>query len=610
MHKFSLFLTLLFNTFVLIPVAQAQYTESFESFSLPNGWVSEGTYPDPSIMWASGEEFSINPNHTAHTGNKMAYLNTSTLDAGSKSILVSPNINLSTNAGATIDFWLYRDTNSILRNGGSTFNLKDDTLNIWINTTPNAVGTSKVLLGTLYRYAGYVPVVATQGWYKYTYNLPLSFNGLTNYIIFEGKGAFGMDISIDDVTLPVTCTTLPNAGAVTVTPASVFFGDPVNGTVVGAGGNVEWIGSLDNVNYAPLGVSGNNWSQAIVTGISGDTLPTRVVYVRSVLSYPGCPSDSSNVASFTVIRREGDIKSTAITAGTNPSNYTTTFTLANYQDNLYNPLLESPEIFHKLILTECRWVQISTCNSGIDVDSAAMDSYVSVYNSAMQLVNSPEYDDDACVTSGYAPAVSYLLLPAGTYYIVSEAWAAPVAGNNITLEIQTWQATYSITTPNPAIVNTPLSVTANWPSSFPNNRRKYEWIKDGIVVSNSSVPTYIATQIGNYTFIPTMYDTIFTQSCLSNQVSVIIASSAIKELSTNAYTVYPNPSTGLFSVQFSGNNWDNVSYNVSDIIGNNLITNKITNSTINIDLSTYAKGIYYLKITNAGTVSIHKLVVE
>lgn len=69
-------------------------------------------------------------------------------------------------------------------------------------------------------------------------------------------------------------------------------------------------------------------------------------------------------------------------------------------------------------------------------------------------------------------------------------------------------------------------------------------------------------------------------------------------LITNAFRIYPNPSSGVFTVQFDEIPKNNVQ--ILDINGR-LVKVLSINSTINqIDLSSYTKGIYFLNVENTG----------
>ena len=102
--------------------------------------------------------------------------------------------------------------------------------------------------------------------------------------------------------------------------------------------------------------------------------------------------------------------------------------------------------------------------------------------------------------------------------------------------------------------------------------------------------------------------------------------SAIKELKVTGVdemdntriniSVYPNPSTGVFHISIqSVQNVENeassgLSWEISNTHGSRIATGNNQSDDFTIDISTYPKGIYYLKITQRGWQTVEKLVVR
>lgn len=72
--------------------------------------------------------------------------------------------------------------------------------------------------------------------------------------------------------------------------------------------------------------------------------------------------------------------------------------------------------------------------------------------------------------------------------------------------------------------------------------------------------------------------------------------------------VHPNPSTGIFNVNLDFT--DPVDCKVFDIHGVSILNLRSQSNDFTIDLSSYPKGIYYLKITQGGLQVIRKLVIQ
>jgi len=160
------------------------YTESFDGTTFaPTCWTNQKTAGTGTGLWdrqTNGSE----PTCTPHSGAGMARFNCFSYSSGTAGILVTPEI--SAPANHIVEFWMYRD------NGYFT-NL--DRVNVYTNATPDLTGAT--LLGTINRSITQTPVEASNGWYKYKYDLPEG----NQYVIFEGISAYGNNIFIDDITI-------------------------------------------------------------------------------------------------------------------------------------------------------------------------------------------------------------------------------------------------------------------------------------------------------------------------------------------------------------------------------------------------------------------------
>ena len=76
----------------------------------------------------------------------------------------------------------------------------------------------------------------------------------------------------------------------------------------------------------------------------------------------------------------------------------------------------------------------------------------------------------------------------------------------------------------------------------------------------------------------------------------------------NAISVFPNPSNGVFNITLSLTS-DNINYSVTNILGSTVSTGKF-NSTKNVDLSSQAKGIYFITFETKGNKVTKKIVID
>ncbi len=71
----------------------------------------------------------------------------------------------------------------------------------------------------------------------------------------------------------------------------------------------------------------------------------------------------------------------------------------------------------------------------------------------------------------------------------------------------------------------------------------------------------------------------------------------IPEFNTQSLKVFPNPSTGIFTVE-SNSISENTSYQITDVTGKIISTGKLNSNQNQIDLSNVSSGIYFLKAEN------------
>jgi len=191
-------------------------SESFDGATFPPaGWTN--FLVSGSNNWTRVTA-GTSPTNTPHSGAGETKFDSYDVNSGVKA-LITPVYDLS-GRGAntpTVSVWMYRDA-------GYAGTL--DKVDFYMNTAANLTGAT--LLGTVNRAMGSAPIVASEGWYQYTYNVPAGFNTQFNYFIIKGTSAYGNNIYVDDVSWVTYPGTSP---ALTVNPSSLAFGFvPVGGT--------------------------------------------------------------------------------------------------------------------------------------------------------------------------------------------------------------------------------------------------------------------------------------------------------------------------------------------------------------------------------------------
>lgn len=142
------------------------------------------------------------------------------------------------------------------------------------------------------------------------------------------------------------------------------------------------------------------------------------------------------------------------------------------------------------------------------------------------------------------------------------------------------------------------------------NATSYAWnYGDGTTstLQNPAAHTYAS----NGTFTITL---IATNSCGSDTAShdVTITGVFINSVSYDlSFDVFPNPSTGNVSLNFSADNSSSYDLNIYDLSGKNVYAEKITATAGNVqkqlDLTALPKGIYTLRLNSEGGFGVKKL---
>jgi uncharacterized repeat protein (TIGR02543 family) len=196
------------------------YVQSFDALPFPQqGWTNLkiGGTGTPGVF--DRQTVGTYPDVTPKAGAAMIRYNAYNLASGTNGILASPRISFDDQKYA-VTFWMYRD-NGYLANA--------DKVEVLLNVNANLTGAE--LLGTVNRSISLTPVVTANGWYKYQFAIPASYNNSFARVILSATSAFGNNIFVDELaveklyTLTLVSSNI-DAGTVTGT------GNYLAGTVV------------------------------------------------------------------------------------------------------------------------------------------------------------------------------------------------------------------------------------------------------------------------------------------------------------------------------------------------------------------------------------------
>ena len=164
------------------------------------------------------------------------------------------------------------------------------------------------------------------------------------------------------------------------------------------------------------------------------------------------------------------------------------------------------------------------------------------------------------------------------------------------------------------------------------NTTSNNWFHDGALIGTMSYQVRRNTEI-NYALVVNSNYSSGQFTALSSLVSSVIPlitswpeidlfdstyicspSTSVHNISQNQsiFTVYPNPSNGKFTVTVEGLQVANCTLEICNYLGQEIYTSmfKAQQSTLDIDLSDFPKGMYFVKVNNGTNVYTHKILIE
>ena len=196
-------------TTLILPITSFPYSQSFDGVTFaPTGWLNTKTAGTGTPGIWDRQTTGSSPSCSPHSGAAMARYNCFSLSSGTTAELTTLPINFPDD-DYRVKFWMYRDTG---------YSSTADLVNVYYSTSNTSVGAT--LLGTVNRSTTLDPVVASAGWYEYTFAMPAGAGGDGRFIIFEAVSAYGNNIFFDDVTIEET----PTNPVFNCSPSSKDFG--------------------------------------------------------------------------------------------------------------------------------------------------------------------------------------------------------------------------------------------------------------------------------------------------------------------------------------------------------------------------------------------------
>lgn len=580
-------------------------TESFDSTTFPpNGWTVSGGAGSLWVRRTTG----VNPACTTHSGAAMARFTAFMQPNGIQEVMTTPVINYSGAAGSTPTFslWIYRDNSSTA----------GDSLTILVNTVNSLTGA--VRIGAVARSRFFVLPVneLTNGWYNYTFDVPLSFNTDTNYILLNGTGHQGGNIFIDDLQwteYPVACSGTPTAGAVVANDTLICGGSgsttlSLTGSGLTAGGLTfqwqsgpgntgPWTDFGNSANSVNTGtISASTWYRCYVncsvSGISDTSSATLVT-----INPNPAPVVTINLGS-TVGYCAGATPLVLVASGANTYTWTPNIAINSVGDTaIASPLVTTSYNVIGMDTTGCSGsanITVNVTNPPFAVATVDLDTICSGQSVFLHaFVQGPgfgiQYQWQPGSLNGANQTVSP---PVTTMYTVSAFSTITGCTGYDSVEI------YVYPTPIAGFTYTINNLTYTFTDTSSGGVTSWLWdFGDG---NTDTIQNPVHTYGGNGTYTITL--TVSNGNC-TNTFTITITVVSVDEITFSngsVLLVYPNPVSDITTVEFTYDE-SPVQLAVIDPLGQ-FVLNQIVypydenKYKSNLDLSSLSAGIYVLQI--------------
>ena len=544
----------------LMGSAQILFSESFDNTTFPpTGWTRSSS---SGFMWSRATSSSFPSGITPHSGAGMAKFNSWSYSSGSTE-LITPAINFASSTGVkVVSFWVYRE---------SGYNSSGDRIEAFVNTSATSSGGTS--LGTVNRAMGLSPTVSSAGWYQYSFQVPGSFTGTTNYIIFKATTAWGNDTHMDDVAVE------------NYTPCGV----PTNLTTTGL------TSTTATINWT--GVSGSFGYQYVVNQTATDPASTATLTptTSTSISLTGL---TPNTTYYMHVRNKCN------SGGTGFSGISA---WVNYAFTTYPPC---------------------TAPSGFTVTDLAPNSATVSWR---RLISASSYDyivDQSSTTpQASTGAVNTIDSFASLTGLTEDTWYyVHIKANCAGGEISPWSLD-SFLTPVPCrqpvvsidYINTDQAV-ASWPAVKTATDYEFAIKKTSTapelgtkIQSNSQLLTALVDGQQYYVFVRSHCNSLgIIDKSPWTMASFKTFPLSVNDVNNNAHgiAVYPNPVKDMLTIKLNGKADNNAQVIVSDMTGKVVAQAIVQQDETHVDFSKLTPGIYLVKYSSGTYHEVIKVVKE
>lgn len=139
-------------------------------------------------------------------------------------------------------------------------------------------------------------------------------------------------------------------------------------------------------------------------------------------------------------------------------------------------------------------------------------------------------------------------------------------------------------------------------SSEPENL----WFDDNGLITGASGNTFTPAYTGHF-----YASSVNSNGCISKPSnSIYVAFAGVEDVDDNNFTVYPNPFFDKIIVTFDKNKMDGMNISLYNCLGQSILTQQkyVTDNSVAINTSGLERGVYFIRISINGKISVRKLV--
>ena len=305
------------------------------------------------------------------------------------------------------------------------------------------------------------------------------------------------------------------------------------------------------------------------------TVPVTVYQTAAptgVQFYQFCPSGGATVSSMSPAMIGSNIKWYSVSTGGTALAPTTPLTQGYYWASQTLNGCESPTRYVVFAISNATAAPSSSasqqfCNSATVANLTANGSQIKWYN----------------VATGGTALASTVALSTGTYYATQTSGGCESPRTAVSVTVTAVSAPTGAATQSLSSLLTlgDIVVTGSnivWYASAANAASGTNPLASTQLLANT---TYYATQTIN--------------GCTSNtSLAVTITTLANQDFDMTQFTFYPNPVIDLLNITYSQ---DMTSVKVFNMVGQQLMSKQVNSNTVQVDMSSYANGAYFIQVT-------------